>query len=52
MEPDSGPLDAVSAAALVARVVPEIERRRDEDLLVLLSDLLCTAWPSRWAQEQ
>jgi hypothetical protein len=52
MEPDRGPLDAVSAAALVARVVEELDRNREEDMVALLSDLLCAAWPSRWAQEQ
>jgi hypothetical protein len=52
MEPDGGPLDAVSAAALVARVVSELLRSSEEDKVVLLSDLLCAAWPTRRAQEQ
>jgi hypothetical protein len=52
MEPDGGPLDAVSAAALVARVVSQLRRSSEEDQVVLLSDLLCAAWPTRRAQEQ
>jgi hypothetical protein len=52
MDSDSDPLDAVSAAALVARVVGDIDRSSEQDCVVLLSDLLCAAWPSRWAQEQ
>jgi hypothetical protein len=52
MEPDGGPLDAVSAAALVARVVTQLLRSSEEDEVVLLSDLLCAAWPTRRAQEQ
>jgi hypothetical protein len=46
------PLDAASAASLVARVVRDIDRRYDEDVDVLLSDLLCAAWPTCWAQDQ
>jgi hypothetical protein len=49
---DRDPVDSVSAAALVARVIAEVDRcsgeRRDEFLV----DLLCAAWPSRLAQEQ
>jgi hypothetical protein len=52
MESEGRPLDAVSAAALVARVVHEVDGRPEEDSAVLLSDLLCAAWPSRWAQDQ
>jgi hypothetical protein len=52
MEPDSGPLDASTAAALVPRVVGELERSSEEEQVALLSDLLCAAWPSRWAQDQ
>jgi hypothetical protein len=52
MEPDGGHLDAVSAAALVARVVSELLRRSEGDEVVLLSDLLCAAWPTRRAQDQ
>jgi hypothetical protein len=52
MESDSWPLDAVSAAALVARVIRDIDQSSDEHRNVLLSDLLCAAWPSCWAQDQ
>jgi len=52
MEPDRWPLDAASAAALVVRAVDDIDRRREEETDVLLSDLLCAAWPTCWAQDQ
>jgi hypothetical protein len=52
MESDGWPLDAVSAAALVARVIREIDQNSAEHRDVLLSDLLCAAWPSRSAQNQ
>jgi hypothetical protein len=52
MDSDHGPMDAVSAAALVARVIQDLDERREEDGAVLLSDLLCAAWPSSWAQDQ
>ena len=50
MEPDIWPLDPVTAAALVLRVIDEIDVSSDEDRDSLLSDLLCAAWGSRWAQ--
>jgi hypothetical protein len=50
MEPDIWPLDPVTAAALVLRVIDEIDVSSDEDRESLLSDLLCAAWGSRWAQ--
>ena len=52
MGPEGWPLDAASAAALVVRVVEEVEHRSEEESDVLLSDLLCAAWPSCWAQDQ
>jgi hypothetical protein len=52
MDPDGPPLDAVSAAALVARVVSELLRSSEEDQVILLSNLLCAAWPTRRAQDQ
>jgi hypothetical protein len=51
MEPYGWPLDAVSAAALVARVIHDIDRSSEHDRDVLLSDLLCVAWPSHCAQD-
>jgi hypothetical protein len=50
MEPDIWPLDPVTAAALVLRVIDEIDVSSEEDRDSLLSDLLCAAWGSRWAQ--
>ena len=52
MESERWPLDAASAAALVVRVVDDIDGRRDEETDALLSDLLCAAWPTCWAQDQ
>jgi hypothetical protein len=52
MESDSGPLDAALAAALVARVIHEIDQSSEVDRDALLSNLLCAAWPTRVAQNQ
>jgi hypothetical protein len=52
MESDGSPLDAVSAAALLARVIREIDQSSEERRDVLLSNLLCAAWPSHLAQNQ
>ena len=52
MESDDWPLDAVSAMALVARVVHDIDTSSEEHRDVLLSDLLRAAWGSLWAQNQ
>jgi hypothetical protein len=49
---ESRPLDAVSSSALVARAVFDIDNSSGARRLVLLVDLLCAAWPSRWAQSQ
>jgi len=47
-----GPLDTESAVALVTRAISDIESSDDNRRFVLLDDLLCAAWPSRWAQSQ
>jgi hypothetical protein len=52
MESEVGPLDPASAAALVARVLDDLRRRSEQERMVLLSDLLCAAWPTCWAQDQ
>jgi hypothetical protein len=49
---ESRPLDAVSSSALVTRAVCDIDSSSDERRCALLVDLLCAAWPSRWAQSQ
>jgi hypothetical protein len=48
---DGLPPDAASAVALVARTKRDIEQGSDESREVLLSDLLCAAWPSGPAQD-
>jgi hypothetical protein len=52
MDSDPAPLDAASAAALVARVVRDVDESSDEQRDILLADLLCAAWPSCSAQDQ
>jgi hypothetical protein len=53
MNPSNGsPLDPTSAAELVARVLLDIDASDDEYRDVLLSDLLCAAWPSVLALSQ
>jgi hypothetical protein len=52
MEAEGWPLDAISAAALVTRVIDDLERRSDLDSVTLLEDLLRVAWPTGWAQDQ
>jgi hypothetical protein len=52
MNPDSRPPDAATAAALVARAISDIDGSGEVDRDVLLSNLLCAAWPTRPAQNQ
>jgi hypothetical protein len=52
MEPNSGPLDPISAAALVIRAVDDIDASDEQQRDALLSDLLCAAWGSILAQNQ
>jgi hypothetical protein len=52
MEFDSGPVDAIPDAALVARVAGDIDQCDREQRDALLSDLLCAAWPTLTAQSQ
>jgi hypothetical protein len=49
---DSWPLGEADAITLVARVAREIDDRSSECNDVLLSDLVCAAWPSRPSQDQ
>jgi hypothetical protein len=46
------PTDREYAAALLATVVRDIDRRDDQDREALLADFLCAAWPTSWAQDQ
>jgi hypothetical protein len=52
MEPNDWPLDAVSTAMLVARAIADIDASGEEEQCALLSELLCAAWGSLWAQNQ
>jgi hypothetical protein len=52
MEPKNWPLDPVTAAALVVRVIDDIDTSTEEQRDALLCDLLDTAWGTIWAQNQ
>jgi hypothetical protein len=52
MDPDGLPLDRKAAAALVVRVIDDIDQGDDEQRDALLGDLLCAAWGSTQAQNQ
>lgn len=52
MEPNIWPLDAASAAALVVRVIDDVDASSEDDRVELLSELLNSAWGSLWAQNQ
>jgi len=52
MDHEGWPLDAASAAALLARLIRDIDRSGEEDRDILLSDLLCAAWPNPGCQTQ
>ena len=52
MEPEIWPLDPASAAALVVRVVEDLDASSEEQRDALLCELLATAWGSLWAQNQ
>ena len=52
MNPKSWPLDPVSAAVLVARVIDEVDTSTEEQRDELLSELLYAAWGHHWAQNQ
>jgi hypothetical protein len=45
-------LDPMSAAALVLRLIDDIDRSSDAQRDALLSDLLCAAWGTLDAQNQ
>jgi hypothetical protein len=51
-ESETGPFDVATAAALVARVVRDIDASGAAQSDVLLTDLLCAAWPTERAQSQ
>jgi len=52
MEPQDWPSDPISAAALVMRVIDDVDESTEEERDALLSDLLCAAWGSICAQNQ
>ncbi len=52
MEPKIWPLDPMSSAVLVARVMGEVDESSDEQRDDLLSELLYAAWGNPWARNQ
>ena len=52
MEPSRPPFDPESGAALVVRVIDDIDESDEEQRNALLSDLFCAAWGSIRAQNQ
>jgi hypothetical protein len=52
MDPGDKPLDPITAAALVARTIDDVDASTEEQREALLCDLLCAAWGSIWAQNQ
>ncbi|HXN37537.1 MAG TPA: hypothetical protein VN892_05855 [Solirubrobacteraceae bacterium] len=52
MEPKDWPLDPISAAALVERVIEDVDASSEEQRDDLLCELLLAAWGSLWAQNQ
>ncbi len=52
MQFDSSPRDAHSLAAVVARVVLDIDRRDEAQRDMLIAVLLCVAWPTQRAHDQ
>jgi hypothetical protein len=51
-EPENSSLDPMSAAALVSRVIDDIDAGSKEQRDILLADLLCAAWGNLMAQNQ
>jgi hypothetical protein len=52
MESDDRSGDTGSAPELVARVIRDLVERTDYERNLLLSDLLCAAWPTHRCQDQ
>jgi hypothetical protein len=52
MRPEDLPLDRFSTAALVVRIVDELDASSEEQRDELLCELLCAAWGSILAQNQ
>jgi hypothetical protein len=52
MEPKDWPLDPISAASLVMRVIEDVDTSSEEQRDALLCELLDAAWGSLWAQNQ
>jgi hypothetical protein len=52
MDPRDWPLDPVTAAAVVARVIEDLDGSDEDQRDALLYDLLSAAWGTLWALDQ
>jgi hypothetical protein len=52
MDPRDWPLDPVVAAAVVVRVVEDLDKSDEDQRDALLYDLVSAAWGSLWALDQ
>ena len=51
IEGEDSPLGARSPVELVAELIGEVDCQSEQDRAVLLSDLLCAAWPTDGCQD-
>jgi hypothetical protein len=52
MTDDRGACEEEPVSALVLRVIHDLDRSTPEHRCLLLSDLLCVAWPTQCGQDQ
>jgi hypothetical protein len=52
MENERSPLGARTSLELLEQLITEVDARTEQDRAMLLSDLLCAAWPSESSQDQ
>ena len=51
-ESEVGPVEVANAADLVGRTIRDIDASDVAEIELLLTDLLCAAWPTPTAQSQ
>ncbi len=52
MQSEDSPLGARTSLELVEQLVREFDSRTEQDRDMLLSDMICVAWPSESSQDQ
>jgi hypothetical protein len=50
--PETGPIRLARALDLVERVMQDVDTKSVSEIEVLMTDLLCAAWPTPIAQSQ